>query len=446
MLAPATLPAASSDLLFGQQHSYTVTMRGNGESVVVARIAFTNTSDQPQKTFAFTVPGPAAPSDLVGYQQQYQQVCNRYGSPLTSTPLKSSSGTAAPAALPAILPCLEYAVPDYTQPIDDQSVNYQKLNFHNQGNQYNVTLPTPVPSQQSSSLLLSYATTGYTHRFLGAYTFDFQTLKVGQRISSTDVAVNVDSDQYLEGAGSVNYQATAAANAITNGTAPAPAALNQISDNLGQGGEINKSATDLAPGDTLSVKGRYASSAFVLRLPGLLTTLGFLVLVVVVMLIFRRRIATHLHGLHRASTAHAGDKATPAAVAAASTPRHSSLFNAGNLLAGLVSALGISGITWFMSWYGQTDTYNNYDSFTTTLILITVVLSYAVFGLGPAIYLAATSRDWRRLVFALTFEVLFLVAFVVIYVAGIAPLLSGPSNPGGIDTGIINPGGPNIQN
>jgi hypothetical protein len=425
-----TASAASSDLLFGQQHSYSVTMRGNGEAVVLARIVFSNISDQPQQTFEFTIPGTVAPSDLVGYQQQYQQVCNRYGASTTPVTSAPANGSAASTVAPAILPCLEYAVPDYTSTIVNQSVNYQKLTFTSQGsNRYQVKLPTPVPAQQSSALLLSYSTMAYAQRSLGAYKFTFQTIKVYQRISSANVAVSVDSDQYLEGKSSVTYRTTAPNTALSGGAAaPSSAALNQISANIGQSGEIDKQASDLAPGDTLTVKGRYASSNLLLRLPGLLMFLGFLVLVGVLLLIFRRRIAAHFHRQHHP----APDQLEPAA------DPGKRFANAGNILAGLVSALGIVGLTWFLSWYGQSNAYNSPDDFTTPLIMITAILAYILFGLGPAIYLAATNRDWRRLVFTLAFEVLFLVAFVLIYALGIAPLLSPPGNQ--VDPGIINSG------
>jgi hypothetical protein len=304
-------------------------------------------------------------------------------------------------------------------------VDYEKLSFISQGNNdYQVKLPTPVPSQQTSSLLLSYSSLAYTHKSLGAYSFKFQTIQVNQRVSSSNVAVDVDSDQYLEGSSSVSYAPVPNTSALSTGAAaPNATALNQISDNLGSGGEIDKTASDLAPGDTLTVKGRYASSNFLLHLPALLATLGFLLLVVVLMLVLWRRIADHLRRHQATITAAVSSKAA----APARPPLQ--FFNAGNVLAGLVSALGVTGVTWFVAWYTQSSSYNSGDSFTSVLVLITVVLAYVLLGLGPSIYLAASSRDWRRLVFAIVFEVLFLVAFVIIYAVALAPLFNPPVKP-----------------
>src|SRR4249920_2212292 len=107
LLLPATAAAVSSDLLFGQQHSYTVTMRGNGEAVVLARLSFTNTGDQPQKTFSFQIPGSSEPSELIGFQQESPLTCNRYGTPTPLSSQNSSSGSSGTGvAKSSILPCL----------------------------------------------------------------------------------------------------------------------------------------------------------------------------------------------------------------------------------------------------------------------------------------------------------------------------------------------------
>jgi hypothetical protein len=439
-ILPATAFAVSSDLLFGQQHFYTVTMRGNGEAVVLARIVFTNTADTQQKTFSFQIPGSTAPSDLVGFQEQYAQACNG-GLPTPTPLLKAPASSGAAIAQPAILPCLEYLTPGYPQPASEQGYNYKKLKFTaSSGNNYKVTLPAPVPSQQSSSLLLSYSSMAYARSSLGAHVFNFQTIKVNQRTSSSIVALSVDPDQYLEGKSSVNYQPSAvdsgSLSTQANSAAPSASALNQVSDSVGTGGEIVKQATDLAPGDTLSVKGRYASSLLLLRLPGLLATLGFLALAVILALVFRKRIAKHLRIHHKR-----GPQPTVAALATnpAAHAAHPAVpfVSAGNVLAGLVSALGICGITWFVSWWSQKA--SNYsgggvgnvpspDPFSAGLVFMTAILAYVLFGLGPAVYLAATSRDWRRAVYTVAFEVLFLVAFVLIYALAIAPLLGSPSS------------------
>jgi hypothetical protein len=443
---PGSAAAVSSGLLFGQQHSYTVTMRGNGEAVVLARIEFTNTTDSPQTTFSFEIPGKSAPYELTGFQQSYPQTCSRYGTPV-GTPLKSPS--AAPnttTVAPAILPCLEYYAPDYSQP--STSAAYQKLSFKQSGQKFDVKLPAPVPSQQSGSLLLSYASKAYADSSFGAHSFNFETIKVNQRIARANVAVEVDSDQFLEGKSTVKYQPNVDSGAISaqaQSAVPSPAALNQIAGSIGQNGEIDKSTNDLAPGDTLIVKGRYASSVFLLRLPAFLVTIGLLALVVLLLLLFRKRIIQHFRTHHTApkpapTIAHLAT-AGPIAVR---TP--SSIVSAGNLLGGLISAFGISGVTWFVTWWSQNaSSYSDsspysstVDPFSSVLVAIIAILAYILFGLGPGVYLAATSRDWRRLVYVVTFEVLFLVAIAVIYVVIVAPIFV-PS--GGNGSSAINGGG-----
>jgi hypothetical protein len=175
-----------------------------------------------------------------------------------------------------------------------------------------------------------------------------------------------------------------------------------------------------------------------LHLPGLLATLGLLALLIVLAVVFRGRIMKHLRIHHKRGpqpTVQALSAMSPGHAAVHAAGPTTPIASAGNLLAGLVSALGICAVTWFVSWYTQS-AVNQSDYFTGMLVAITAIVMYVLLALGPGIYLAATSRDWRRLVYSVVFEVLFLVAFVVVYAVGIAPLLN-PGN-GAVDTGIIN--------
>jgi len=54
-LAPAA--GAQSDLLFGQNHYYSVVFRGNGEAVVYAKMIIPNPGDTPLADLSFQVPG-----------------------------------------------------------------------------------------------------------------------------------------------------------------------------------------------------------------------------------------------------------------------------------------------------------------------------------------------------------------------------------------------------
>ena len=53
--------------VFGEDHAYSVTLRGNGESVINMRVAFTNFEEQPQKELILGLSGKI-PSEVAVYQ------------------------------------------------------------------------------------------------------------------------------------------------------------------------------------------------------------------------------------------------------------------------------------------------------------------------------------------------------------------------------------------
>jgi len=67
--------AFAADLFNGQDHTYKVIFRGNGDAVVYAKIAMTNTENTDLQTFIFEIPSVDV-SDLSIFQQFLpSQVC-----------------------------------------------------------------------------------------------------------------------------------------------------------------------------------------------------------------------------------------------------------------------------------------------------------------------------------------------------------------------------------
>src|SRR3989344_5901344 len=92
----AGMASAQNELLFGQNHFYTVIFRGNGEAITYAKIAVTNPDEKPLTEFSFEIP-QVSPTEIVIYQMKLPQECIRYD---YRDPAK---------------PCLEYRGPDYAQ-------------------------------------------------------------------------------------------------------------------------------------------------------------------------------------------------------------------------------------------------------------------------------------------------------------------------------------------
>jgi len=118
----STAFAANTSLLFGEQHSYSVTMRGNGEAVVTARLAITNNTDIAQKTFTFEIPGLTI-SELTGYQQHLADTCLDSGYP---KPLSDNTGIVS-------RPCFQTQPPDYSINSYYNNSTYDTLTFISEG-------------------------------------------------------------------------------------------------------------------------------------------------------------------------------------------------------------------------------------------------------------------------------------------------------------------------
>ncbi|HEY6736377.1 MAG TPA: hypothetical protein VI322_01545 [Candidatus Saccharimonadia bacterium] len=386
--------ASSEDLLFGQLHAYSVTFRGNGEAIVAARLVFTNHGSTPLTQLAFAAPG-ATPTELVAYQQI-----------ITSSPCASALIYPAP-------PCLPQA-PDYTQSpsaYGSSGSTYAKAGIAATGSGYSVTLPKAVQPQSSSAILLSYAATGYaTRHWSGRYDYHFQTLKVGERVTTSTVAISTDTDLYLAGAGSgVNYNHSASASDLQAGAVASTAALdaamlNTIAASVGNDGQVNKTARNLAANESFSVTGAYASARWKLYLGRYAWAAG--VVLVIGLVIF------WIMQQARRRPRRPDDPAS-----------WEDLFAAEPVTVGLASALAIGALAWGVTNYlpsGARDT----DSFFQLMIMVFSLLMFLILAVGPAVWLGATRRHWRAASLAIVWEVVGLLLLIMLYATVIRPTLA----------------------
>lgn len=79
MMQPSALPMPARRLpsIFGQDHFYTVSLRGNGEAVVASRIIFSNVSEKATDTLVLRVP-KVEPKDIIAFQLLREKSCLRY--------------------------------------------------------------------------------------------------------------------------------------------------------------------------------------------------------------------------------------------------------------------------------------------------------------------------------------------------------------------------------
>lgn len=284
MIAPR--PPGDNLNFLGQDNSYSVTFRGNGEAVVTYRSIFSNTGNQPLTTVFLKVPR-VNPNDLVVYQVIRESQCIRYYDEPLDYPIKK----------PVTPNCVEYQEPDYYQYWG--SSKYQKADVEVKGDILDVTLPKAIDSNRSGSFVLYFRAFGYAKKDLfGKYDYVFETLKVNDRIRNLQVGIDTDSDLVIKGGmGKVDYgyprvmenlkSADSFSGAITSPQ------FDQFYQEIGQG-QIYKSASNLQSMESYIVKGSYGDAMWKLYAKDILLTVLIGSVVVVVFLVLVKLIVGRL--------------------------------------------------------------------------------------------------------------------------------------------------------
>jgi len=259
--------------LFGENQYYTVTFRGNGEAVVNMKAILTNTTDTPLSSLMIHIPTGIAIDNVVAYQVIAQPQCIQYN--------YQQQPTTKPT-------CLQYQPPNYQYVGPDTT--YQKISLSQKNNIIHVLLPTAIKANDTGSYLLSYRSFTYTKQnFFGAYDVMFQTLKVEDSINSLQVGITTDSDLYLKDAkGNVNYAAPSTGMMAIARSTDTTAQNQQFTDFYNQIGQgiITKSASQLEPMESYTVKDTYADTG--MKLYGqeiAITVFGILIFLTIVTLV-----------------------------------------------------------------------------------------------------------------------------------------------------------------
>ncbi|MCX7997214.1 MAG: hypothetical protein N2691_05705, partial [Patescibacteria group bacterium] len=160
-------PNPGTDIgLMGQDHAYTVTFRGNGESVVSLRIAFSNTGTKTMEALAIRVPR-ITPQDIVAFQIKREPQCIRY-MPYRYDPSNPYDNPQ----------CAEYRKPDYFEPWWDTATYFRSETIL-KGDKIIIDLPNPVAPNESGSVIVYYRGTGYaTRNWTGGWNYVFETATV----------------------------------------------------------------------------------------------------------------------------------------------------------------------------------------------------------------------------------------------------------------------------
>ena len=398
LLSIAGGASAQTELLFGQNHFYTVIFRGNGEAIAYAKLAITNPDEKPLTDFSFEIP-KVSPTEIVIYQMKFPRECVNYNYGDSTRP------------------CLKYRDPDYAQQYyyygySNGQAEYQKIQYTKSGNLYRFTLPTPVEPYASTAIIIAYAAKGYVKESAGLYTFNFETLKVPSRIQEIRVAVDVDSDLLLKGKrASVNYNSLG----ISSERAAAPQSissrdLDKVVGSIGSYGPIVKEAKNLAPNESFIVKGEYATNWFRLYFGSILLTFFvvagiFAGVYFLVKFLKKRDVESGQFG------SAADERVEPR------MPQGLiSIVNLTNAWVSLLSVVSLFGLTYLLIFLGESNLlrFVNIDPVFGVVGVIAIILLYVLIIFGPAIGIAA-KHGWKSFVSILIAEFLWFVFFLIIY-------------------------------
>jgi len=400
----ASITSAQSELLFGQNHFYTVIFRGNGEAITYAKIAITNPDEKPLTEFSFEVP-KVSPTEMVIYQMKLPQEC-----------VNQNYNDSAQ-------PCLQYRDPDYAQQYyyygySNGKAEYQKIQYTKSGNLYKFTLPTPIEPYKSTAIIVAYAAKGYVSESAGLFKFNFETLKVPSRIQEIRVVVDVDSDLLLKGKkSSVNYNTIG----LQSSGLSAPSyisgrSLDNVVGEIGSYGPLVKEAKNLSPNENFMVKGEYATSWFRLYLSSIILTI-FIIIAIFVGVYFLARFLKKRAGQNGQNGSGTGQQMT-----SQNPPSSISILNLTNASVSLLSVVGVVGLTYLLRFLSEFNLFRSFnpDPVFGIIMVITIILLYVLVILGPAI-IVAIKHGWKSFLSILIAEFLWFVIFLVVYFALFSP-------------------------
>ncbi len=426
MVAPDYYPQPQTTTNFlGQDHYYTVTFRGNGEAVVSAKMIFSNLTEATMSALTFRVPRVQA-QDVVVYQVNREGQCLRYRTYPEITPipydmkmnqdLQTSLRVKPGVYLPPL--CEEYQEPDYYQYWYGNN-SYQKAESTLQADNIVINLPKPVKPNATGSLIIYYRAFGFAKKdVFGVHNFTFETLKTEDRIRTLQVGISTDSDLYMKGAqGNVNYGRTQETFAPASMNADAGASFkNSQFDNfinqIGQG-TIMKTASNLQPLDSYTVKGSYAESRLSLYGKQITGTVVVIVLILVGLFFLGRFIYRRYKKNNPVM-----EKGKQTSVAGHSISRM--IFEVAGL--SFVSSILVVAYTLLVIFVTSVMRVIATYDFEYIFFLFIVVISCAVYALiilGPVLFMGMKRGFWRAVITlsaVIAWLVLYFFIFVVFFV------------------------------
>ena len=398
ILPPHPYPTLPSNPIFGQDHSYSVVFRGNGEAVVTLKVIFTNTSSSVSNRIYLRVP-KVEPKEILAYQIYKPETCIRY----TDYPNR----IAPTPGYDIDYTCEEYNKADYYGGYFGDA-SYYKARTDYSGDTLTIYLPKSVRADSSGALFVYFRAFGYAKKdLIGGFNYTFETLKANESIRNLTVGISTDSELYLKDAkGEVNYRFDEASLAPLSEAQYGVALTNPKVTNFVSGigrGTVTKTASNLASLESYTIKGVYADSKIKLYQKEIFYGLVVLLLLVAGFWFTTRFVYKRLHSMKLTKEE--------------KTDKIQDNFRSGVIIAAVTffSPLLMVAYTFALILLSSSRMFNyGYDYLGAVLFIIVVILSIAVYGVllfFPALYVGLKKGlHWALATFLMT---VFWVAFYV---------------------------------
>jgi len=384
----------SPSALFGQDHAYTVTLRGNGEAIINLRATLSNFEDTARDIVQFRVPKGTA-TDAIAFQIVREPRCIRYSD------VKYDE-------------CVEFQAPNYYDYWWEKT-QYLKATVTVDADTITVSLPKPIAKDESGSIVLYFRSSGIVQKStFGTFEYSFDTLKVKEPIRNMTVGITTDSEMVLKGAESqVDYRFDYAmpmiqASAGSEKSSFMSGEFDNYVNQIGQG-VIVKNATYLQSLESFNIKGAYSTST--LRLYAKNIIIGLLIVATLIAII-----VGIIMFLLKRNRKQSGDTSIQSPKSNTSSSKSNSFL--WGLLTSFISSLitvlysvMLYGLMQFASRFYY---YNNPTSMIVSLLVVIFSIGvYLVVFIGPSVFVGIKRGLWWGIgTFAMTLS--WLMIFLLI--------------------------------
>lgn len=359
--------ARASDLIMGgQQHDYKVILRGDGRAIVLGKLIAPNESTESVNSMTIGLSVDDA-VQVTAYQVLVQQTCASTSAReeiliddmIIDSNVIDIGVDEDPSDGRACTKYRDVSARDIT------NANVEKITItEGENNTYTLSLPSAIAPGRSAVVLFAYSSTQYANNFLGLLQYKFVTPTVDERIEKMSVTIQTDSDLVLRGGSTtIQYDDNANTTSLSESAALSSADMLYSTMNERSGNTVIEKATNLFPGESYTVKGKYSEHWW--RLYAAHIALIVLVLAVIIALFVRK---------HRGNIRGELVQTWRTVV--------NNLFG-GAILSGLVSAGLIGAWTTIVTYARPFE--NVRSEIAEPLLMVVILMVFVLVGIGPTI-------------------------------------------------------------